>query len=101
MRRLHGKLLRDRSQEPEPNPVEGLVNLVDAMLVLAVGIMLALIINWNVDIGTIAYTDEPASPVEFTDDDLTETDEPADKDLEEMGTVYYDRETGTYYIIQK
>jgi hypothetical protein len=32
------------------NPMDGLGNLADAMLVLAVGIMLALVIHWNIDV---------------------------------------------------
>jgi hypothetical protein len=32
------------------NPLDGLINLADVMLVLAWGLMLALIIAWNIDI---------------------------------------------------
>ncbi|MDR1572560.1 MAG: DUF2149 domain-containing protein [Clostridiales Family XIII bacterium] len=41
------------------NPLEGMANLVDVMLVIAVGLMLALVINWNVDIA--ARSDENAA----------------------------------------
>ena len=50
MRRLSARSLRSRSDDAPVNPMDSISNLADAMLVLAVGIMLALIINWNVDI---------------------------------------------------
>ena len=50
MTRLSGKSLRSRHDDAPVNPMDSVSNLADAMLVLAVGIMLALIINWNVDI---------------------------------------------------
>ena len=52
MRRLSARSLRSRSDEAPVNPMDSISNLADAMLVLAVGIMLALIINWNVDISS-------------------------------------------------
>ena len=50
MTRLSGKSLRSRHDDAPVNPMDSVSNLADAMLVLAVGIMLALIINWNVNI---------------------------------------------------
>ena len=45
MRRLSARSLRSRSDDAPVNPMDSISNLADAMLVLAVGIMLALIIN--------------------------------------------------------
>ena len=91
MRRLSARSLCSRSDDAPVNPMDSISNLADAMLVLAVGIMLALIINWNVDISSAGQTaDTPADPaISFVQDDLTE-----------MGKVYYDKETGTYYIVE-
>ena len=91
MRRLSARSLRSRSDDAPVNPMDSISNLADAMLVLAVGIMLALIINWNVDISSAGQTaDTPADlAISFVQDDLTE-----------MGKVYYDKETGTYYIVE-
>ena len=50
---------RRRRQEAEVNPMDGVANLADAMLVLAVGIMLALILNWNVDISAVRGQADP------------------------------------------
>ena len=105
MTRLSGKSLRLRQSDPPVNPMDSVSNLADAMLVLAVGIMLALIINWNVDIsaGTTDKTASTEPAISFEQDDLTESQDDAktiEGDLTEMGKVYYDQETGTYYIVE-
>ena len=41
---------RDRFGGEDVNPMNYLSNLSDVMLILAVGIMLALVVHWNVDI---------------------------------------------------
>ena len=95
---------KHRFDDDTSNPMEYVGNLVDAMLVLAVGIMLALVINWNVDIfssqGDCSYSDTQ-SAVSFSESDLEKTDEEkTPEELLKMGTVYFDSETGTYYIIE-
>ena len=42
----------DRFSDESVDPMNYVSNLSDAMLVLAVGMMLALIVHWNVDIST-------------------------------------------------
>lgn len=37
----------------EANPLEGAINIVDAMLVFACGLMLALVIRWDVDLNQV------------------------------------------------
>ena len=93
---------RDPFDEEDINPMAGTANLADAMLVLAVGIMLALIINWKIDVSTVSQiTQENMTEVtdydNVSDDDLSEalgTD-----GLEEKGTVYMDPETGKMYVV--
>ena len=104
MRRLRDRSLRARTDDAPVNPMDSVSNLADAMLVLAVGIMLALIINWNVDISSASAASQPDEPqMSFESDDLSESDSSAgtiEGDLTEMGKVYYDEKTGTYYIVQ-
>lgn len=95
------------------NPMNYVSNLSDAMLVLAVGMMLALVVAWNVDIsGVPSDYDEGGTqkePVQFTDemDELqTTTDKSEDSmtaedfGLTEYGKVYIDEE-GNYYVIEE
>ena len=95
---------RIREEEAGVNPMDGLGNLADAMLVLAVGIMLALIINWKVDITAVSAAAEPEPEPEqipISQEDMQ--DAPADilneETLRRIGALYYDEETGTYYAI--
>ena len=52
-RKLHRD---DREGGEEVNPMEDVANLADVMLVLAVGMMLALVVAWNVDIASSRQT---------------------------------------------
>ena len=99
---LNRRRLR-REEEAEVNPMDGVANLSDAMLVLAVGIMLALILNWNVDISAVRGGDpDTEDALTFTEDDMTRSDYAAGEgELEKLGAVYYDAAAGTYYIIEE
>lgn len=91
------------------NPMEGVSNMADAMLVLAVGIMLALVINWKIDIKEVAYNG--SEKVEVDEDTMQEFDEASSKqdnsvsveDVEKKfvkaGTVYKDTTTGKTYVV--
>ena len=95
---------RLRRQEAEVNPMDGVANLADAMLVLAVGIMLALILNWNVDISAVRGDTslETEEALSFTEEDMTQTESlEGQGELEKLGAVYYDPATGLYYIIEE
>lgn len=115
-----------RNSREESNPMESLLNLSDIMLVLAVGIMLALVLHWNVPlvsagdgsenggIGQSAKSDSDAGsnqPSEaagdtvpdailLNKDDLLETSRIPDGSMK-IGSVYYDEKTGYYYILQE
>ncbi|MDR3311267.1 MAG: DUF2149 domain-containing protein [Oscillospiraceae bacterium] len=106
---MTGKLSsRRRGSGPPPlvNPADGIINLADVMLVLAVGIMLALVVNWNVDLAAASPQTEPSiaeeSDLTFSEDDIQPAEDdsvPDDSDLTALGTVYYDKTTGKYYIV--
>lgn len=108
MKRLSDLRRQSRVEDPEVNPLEFVANLADAMLILAVGIMLALVINWNVDLGTadaaVSSSVDTKDAVSFEQDDVSMVDQDAESvsggDLHELGTVYYDKATGKYYIIE-
>ena len=97
-RRLRRKYARMAGEELDP--MNYVSNLSDVMLILAVGIMLALIILWYVEIDTAEASgqEDSEASVELSDEDLTgQGDMP--EDTQRMGDVYYDEETGTYYIV--
>ena len=82
------------------NPMNYISNLSDVMMLLAVGIMLALIMHWNVPIQTSQETVEQnqETVVEFTEDDLESTNE-LPENMEKTGEVFYDPDSGSYYIV--
>ena len=103
------------------DPMHYLSNLSDAMLVLAVGMMLALIVHWNVDISTGGRSDnvngssvaaegeggqsiiDRDNAITFTPEQLEQMDATEgenDEGMEKLGEVYYDAATGKYYIIE-
>jgi hypothetical protein len=82
--------------------LDGVANLADVMLVLACGLMLALVINWNVDISPGKAEDTPKAneiqtELEFSGNEGENLD--ADADYEELGRVYRDHATGKLYLI--
>ncbi|AGK99883.1 DUF2149 domain-containing protein [Desulfoscipio gibsoniae] len=94
---------RHRTDE-EVNPLEGAINIVDAMLVFACGLMLALAIHWDVDLG-LGQRVNLEQGQEVTDapeirDDLIET-QGEGRLYEELGTVYKDPETGQLFMLTK
>lgn len=118
-----GRRTRRRFAEEEVNPMNYISNLSDAMLVLAVGIMLALIVHWNVDISTSGGTMSDSgqsyaadgeggnsaidrdSAVNFSQDELDNMQsqdklDSSDTGMEKLGEVYYDAATGQYYIVE-
>ena len=90
-----GRLSRVRRTSEDVNPMESTSNLSDAMLVLAVGMMLAVVINWNVDINK-NVTKKIDDPTKVNNDQIS--DEGKDQNLEKKGTVYYDPEKDQYYV---
>lgn len=80
--------------------MEGMANLADVMLVFACGLLLALIINWNVDVEQVAQQQpETKYEVEGIEGGESQTIE-GESQLQEMGTVYMDPETGKYYVVE-
>ena len=94
---------RLRTLDEEANPLEGAVNIVDAMLVFACGLMLALVIRWNVDLAQFGDPVNVTQGEEVTDDadirsDLVETEEEG-RSYQKMGTVYKDPATGKMFML--
>lgn len=129
-KRRNGRRSRRLPYSPgidDTNPMDSLLNLSDIMLVLAVGIMLALVLHWNVPLGPAGGGDGSGTGLEQTDrgiasealnqtagqtdgdktgaisldrDDLTNADK-IPEGSKRIGNVYYDEKTGNYYILQE
>lgn len=99
---MKGRLNR-KKQNDEIDPMSGVVNLADAMLVFACGLMVALVLNWNVDISKnmkqidLSKSKDVSGTDEFEEKELQKTDQ--DNFYEKMGTVYKDPDSGKMYMI--
>ncbi|HAD19123.1 MAG TPA: hypothetical protein DCF42_01870 [Lachnospiraceae bacterium] len=90
--------------DEDPNPMAGVSNLADAMLVLAVGIMLALVINWHISINGNAAEEMDKSQMKEVDSSTYENAEKkkdSTASLEKKGTVYVDPSTGKMYLVEE
>jgi len=91
------------SMEEDLNPLEGAINIVDAMLVFACGLMLALVIRWNVDLAQFGDRVNITRGQEVSQDadvrnDLLESQGPGQL-YEKMGTVYKDPVSGELFLL--
>ena len=111
MVRKHG---RRRSKRVEEDPMAGTSNLVDAMLVIAVGLLVFLVISWNMQ--AIVFNDS-VTPQERQDainamKQVTEIDQgqqlnqtpdvsnSSGEGYAELGKVYKDPNTGKLIMIE-
>ena len=103
MRVVNGRNRLRRNRKTEAfSPMEGIGNMADAMLVFACGLIVALILSWNVDVTDTGEINRPADTkyeVEGIENGTEQVIE-EDQNLEEMGTVYRDPETGKYYVVE-
>lgn len=97
---IRGSGLRSgRRSREDVQPMQYVANLTDVMLVLACGLMAAVITFWKVDLSrTTADTDhmERIDPSEI----IQETGDVASGGFTNRGVVYEDPETGDWYIIK-
>lgn len=108
---------RDRfSSGADTNPMDSLSNLADVMLVFAVGLMLSIIMHYNVNVSaqegatpdaqtTSASQAIPEDAETFTEEDREQMRQDATEGLptdsiEKTAEVYYDASTDTYYIVE-
>lgn len=97
---LRESRLRTRRPTQTPNPMEGVANLADVMLVFCCGLMIAIILYWQVDMR--------ARPKVLPQGELREVFNVIDADkgqsiadaYEERGTVYQDPETKKLYVVE-
>lgn len=83
------------------DPMSSLGNIGDIMLVFACGLMTALVIAWNVDLGQFAQVDIGQSEAIERPEAVEEVLHGGGSTYVEKGTVYQDAATGKYYLIEE
>jgi hypothetical protein len=98
-----GRLRRSGGMiDDDSNPMEGAINIVDAMLVFACGLMLSLVVYWNVDLraGMMPVTQgKEVSGAEALQEQMDEQTD-GGEGFEEIGKVYRDPATGKLYLAE-
>ncbi len=97
-----GKSFRMKQLSEDFSPMEGVGNMADAMLVFACGLLLALIISWNVDVSETGEITKPEVKYEVENIGApVEEEAEVTEDLKDMGRVYQDPKTGKYYVVEE
>ena len=100
LRRRYGVSLQRPTQPDEDvNPNEYMVNIADCMLVLLLGMIVALISYYNVDLTQTAGSGDEIIGVQVNMDE--NGDGVIDAGYERRGDVYYDEKTGSYYFVDE
>ena len=91
---------RRRAQE-DVDPMSSMGNMGDVMLVFACGLMVALVVAWNVDLAKFQQveTDQELSQDQVTQ--ITEQLYGEGNAFVEKGKVYQDPTTGKYYLVEE
>ena len=90
-----------RARAGDVDPMGEVANLVDVMLVLACGLMLAIVTYWQIDLPDVTQIMKQREMTEVSDvEDISDRITEAGSSYNELGTVYEDPETGKMYMIQ-
>lgn len=96
-RRYGSSLSRPREAEEDVNPNSYIVNLADCMLVLMLGLIVALIAYYNIDLTQEVQPEDQIIGIEVNMDE--NQDGIIDTGYTRRGTVYYDESSGNYYFV--
>lgn len=108
-------MVRDKSKkrfaEGEEDPMAGTSNLVDAMLVIAVGLLIFVVISWNMQ-SVVFQDNQQQQVIQENSPDVTEvsegqvlnetpdTSDSSGQGYMEMGKVYKDPSTGKLIMVE-
>lgn len=99
-RRYGRSLQRVAEAEEDVNPNSYITNIADCMLVLVLGLLVALISYYQVDLQQ-GQEDSPQSITGIEVSMDSNGDGEVDENYERTGSVYLDPATGQYYLVQE
>lgn len=86
--------------DADRDSMDSMSNLMDVMLVFVCGLLIALIVHWNIDLSSV---ESPSSPsMQELEGDMQEVPDGIDiegGDYSQLGTVYRDEATGQLYVV--
>lgn len=97
---LRGGSHRLRDRDGDVDPMANVANIVDAMLVLSVGLMVAIVSYWNVDISHVQEVAKQNEMTEVNDiEKIVDNSKSSGSGYTELGKVYQDPKTGKMYML--
>ena len=95
-----GRLIGKRNEGREDiSPMESLVNLTDMMLVFICGLLISIIIFWNVDMDNIVIIYDESQLVKIENPEEMEQQMEISVSSGELGTAVLDPDTGEIFVI--
>ncbi|MEA4988107.1 MAG: DUF2149 domain-containing protein [Anaerovorax sp.] len=95
---LDRRARRSRLSEEEVDPIAGLANLVDVMLVFSCGLLVALVMTWNLQDILFQKVDVEKGQQLV---EVPKIEQSGGEGYSEMGKVYEDPETGKLILIEE
>ena len=81
--------------------MDGIANLVDVMLVFACGLMVSIILHWNVNLTNVTKILDEKQLKQIDDVEIISQEGEIIGNYESMGVVVVDPKTGRMYVIQE
>ena len=95
-----GRLIAKRNENREDiSPMESLVNLTDMMLVFICGLLISIIIFWNVDMDNIVIIYDESQLVKIENPEEVVQEMELNISSGELGTAVLDPKTGEIYVV--
>lgn len=98
---IRNSSLYSRRREEETNPMDGIANLVDVMLVFACGLMVSIILHWNINLTNVTTIIDEKQLKQIEDIEIISQEGEIIGNYESMGVVVVDPKTGKMYVIQE
>ena len=95
-----GGSFRTPKAREEVDPMSSLSNVGDIMLVFACGLMVALVVAWNVDLGKFTQVEMDQEMNQDDIEQITEQLYGEGNAFVDKGRVYQDPTTGKYYLVE-
>ena len=96
-----GGSFRAPKAREDVDPMMSLSNVGDIMLVFACGLMVALVVAWNVDLGKFTQVEMDQELAKDDIEQITEQLYGEGNAFVDKGRVYQDPTTGKYYLVEE
>ena len=96
-----GRILSKRAKyREEISPMESMVNLVDVMLVFICGLLIAIIIYWNINMGNLVVILDQKQLIKIDNPEKLTEQMKAVSSYGDVGSAVLDPKTGNLYVMK-